>query len=220
MQINVQIKDFAKYERTLNNLHRSAFPVAIRETLNEAAFYQKKMTLPKSWDDNFIVRHKTFLKSHSGVRKSVNTFEIDRMQSKVGTLDKDLAGKQLSLHETGGNINNRAYQKNAARVGGSINNRVRRVLRYKRFNAKKTPGAYIMSTRERGVIIRSKGGAILHFKGGDKNNWKNWKTLYTQKDTVKLKKESFNVPAAKMTQIVIPKLFYREFSKRLKKYTK
>ena len=52
-----QVKRFADKLRTM---HRSNMPIAVRQTLNDAAFDVMKNTLPMIWKDDFIVRNKSF----------------------------------------------------------------------------------------------------------------------------------------------------------------
>ncbi len=50
----------------LEQLHRSAFPLAVRGTLNAAAFDVKMKTLDESATQNFERRSPTFFKRFSG----------------------------------------------------------------------------------------------------------------------------------------------------------
>lgn len=223
MRIDINSKELKDYTSVLKRMKKSDLPLAVRGTLNNLAFEYKQKSLPNEWDRQFIVRHKTFLKSHSGVNKCDNTFDINRMKSVAGTLDKDLAGRQLEMHENTGKIQDRAVQQNPSRVGGSIHNRVRKTLRYRRF-------AQAVARGRTGAVIHGineKGGAFLITKAG-RVVWRNnkkpadsqdaWKTIYTAKDTVSLKKNPFNEASAMSSMRSLERIYEQEFKKRLAKY--
>lgn len=67
----------------IEQLHKSALPLAIRGTLNTAAFDVKMRTLDISATQNFIRRSPTFFKRFSGVNRAVG-YAIDSMRSEVG----------------------------------------------------------------------------------------------------------------------------------------
>ena len=100
MSFNVNNHEVIKLTNTLDKIHRSAIPVSVRGSLNDAAFDMKKNTLGREFNDIFTIRRPTFLRSHTAANKSPNTFDINKMESSAGVIEgKSLAGDQLELQE-------------------------------------------------------------------------------------------------------------------------
>ena len=118
---DASIKLTAKLER----LHKSAFPSAVRNTLNAAAFDAKK-NIPLQAAKVFTTRQKSFFKRFSTVKKA-NGFNLKTMSSTVGInsmLDKEIAGN-LESQEFGGTVNGRKLiPHNDARTSKSRSKRV------------------------------------------------------------------------------------------------
>lgn len=88
----------------LERLNKSAFPSAVRNTLNNAAFETKK-NIPKVAATKFITRQKSFFKKFSIVDKA-DGFSVNSMAATVGinkSLDPELA-KNLEAQELGGTV--------------------------------------------------------------------------------------------------------------------
>jgi len=88
----------------LERLHKSAFPSAVRNTLNKAAFQTKK-NVPEVAATKFITRQKTFFKRFSTVDKA-SGWEVSKMVATVGIdsrQNKQLA-ENLESQETGGMV--------------------------------------------------------------------------------------------------------------------
>lgn len=86
----------------LEKMSRSAFPNAVRNTLNNAAFDTKKH-LPFVANKKFVTRQKTFFKRFSTIQKAVG-FNVSSMKSQTGinpNLDRQLADN-LEAQEHGG----------------------------------------------------------------------------------------------------------------------
>ena len=97
-------------------MRRSALPVAIRSTLDNAAFDVKQNTMPKRAASTFEKRHNgEFFKANSGVEKAKG-FLINDMKSTVGFVDYKLRGqhnysiKDLEDQEYGGEIGYRDFR--------------------------------------------------------------------------------------------------------------
>lgn len=110
----------------LERLHRSAFPSAIRNTLNNAAFDTKKH-LPNVAKTRFITRQKTFFKRFSTVEKAAG-FDVNKMKSVVGIDSRQ--NKELALNlvsqEFGGMVKGKKLiPHDDARVSNSQSKRVR-----------------------------------------------------------------------------------------------
>jgi len=102
--LNVNTKELIAYSAKLEKLNRSAFPSAVRNTLNEAAFTTKK-NIPVHAAGKFVTRRKTFFKKFSRVEKA-SGFNINSLVSKAGidsSVGQELL-KNLEAHEEGGKI--------------------------------------------------------------------------------------------------------------------
>lgn len=107
----------------LERLNRSAFPVAVRQTLNQAAFDVKQNTLPKSAANNFIRRSPNFFKTFSAVDKATG-WNVNTMKSIVGMTDRGkvtarTAVQNMEKQEHGGIINDGSDYLKDARGGNN-----------------------------------------------------------------------------------------------------
>ena len=84
---DINTNDVIKLTNKLDELHRSALPSAVRNTLNNAAFEMKK-NIPFQADKKFITRDKGFFKRMSAVNKA-SGFDINRMVAETGIISKD-----------------------------------------------------------------------------------------------------------------------------------
>ena len=82
MRLDVNTDAAIQLTAKLEKLHRSAFPSAVRNTLNETAFNAKKL-IPKNTDNNFTIRQKNLFSRFSKVEKATG-FDVKSMSSKVG----------------------------------------------------------------------------------------------------------------------------------------
>lgn len=135
MQLNINTDATVVMTNNLEKLHRSAFPNAVRETLNRAALDVKKDTLLKSADKNFIKREPNFFKANSRV-EFARGYNVNSMAATVGMVEKNLKGehnnsvKDLEQQEEGGNIGGRSFLPlYKARVGNNPNKKVKANLR-------------------------------------------------------------------------------------------
>jgi len=126
----------------LEQLHKSALPLAIRGTLNAAAFDVKTRTLDESATKNFIRRSPTFFKRFSGVNRATG-WNINSMQAEVGMtaegggkneLKARTAVANMEIQEEGGKIDKGLDYLKAARTGGSLDNTVAGKRRWKNAN--------------------------------------------------------------------------------------
>ena len=102
--------------KTLKTMRRSALPIAVRQSLNSAAFDVKTNTMPKNAASTFEKRHNgDFFKANSGVDMAKG-FRIDQMKATVGFQSHKLRGahnysiKDLEEQEYGGDINYRDFR--------------------------------------------------------------------------------------------------------------
>lgn len=106
----------------LKMLHRSGFPSAVRNTLNDAAFDMKKTTILKSAKENFKVKQPTFFKKHTGAEKAKG-FNLQSMKAVVGFLDASdkkvrAAISGMEKQEYGGTIDDGLRYLKYSRGGG------------------------------------------------------------------------------------------------------
>lgn len=118
MILSINNTALVAYTKKLRTLHRSALPVAVRQTLNSVAFDMKSRTLPASASKTFVQRKPNFFKANSKVGMAKG-FKIDGMKSVVGFVPKSQAVKELHEQEYGGTIKDRSFIPNKqARSGG------------------------------------------------------------------------------------------------------
>ncbi len=156
--LNVNTDEVVRYSNKLEKLHRSAFPVAIRGTLNNAAFDVKKNTMPASAEKEFTIRRKNFFKANSRVNMAKG-FNIRTMQAIIGFIGTQQAVENLEQQEKGGTIGGRAFVPLDNARGGSNARPVRPSNRLSRIsnivNASKVRGN---SKRQRFVKAAIKAG--------------------------------------------------------------
>jgi hypothetical protein len=124
--VNVNTDALVVFTNRLQKLSATAFPNAVRKTLNETATDMKKRTLPKSAADTFEKRQPNFFKAFSRVTFAQGT-DVSAMQAEVGFMEQGLKGgkdnyavKDLEQQEFGGGIGGRSLiPVDAARVSGS-----------------------------------------------------------------------------------------------------
>jgi len=143
IKIDINSDALVKYTQKLEKMHRSALPVTVRETLNDAMFDMKKRTLPISADRKFNVRNPTFFKAMTGVSRAAG-FDIRKMSATVGfnvssnksgssRKSAEAAVRGLERQDVGGVGNENAIYLEASR-GGSNNNLVKRSKLYNRLD--------------------------------------------------------------------------------------
>ncbi len=115
------------FTNKLEKLHRSALPVAVRSTLNSAAFDVKQRSMPREAKATFTERRKNFFKAKSSVKKAQG-FDIKSMRSTVGFVgaNGNPAVGNLEKQERGGKIGGRGFiPMNDARVSNSLSRSIR-----------------------------------------------------------------------------------------------
>lgn len=206
----------------LKKINKSALPVAIRQTLNKAAYDVKQNTMPKE-SDVFIHRKPTFFKANSKVIQAQG-FDVKSMIAEVGFLpkpnDKSHSVEDLEQQEKGGNIKGRAFiALPAARVGNSWGRNVRAKNRLEKMRTSiidprrnpKSKGrgkmSFILSARHAGVggfVMNQDHTRLLEIKSIKEvpanNRWgKNTVVKSTIVDSIK-KNRSAHVKATKFMQ--------------------
>lgn len=243
----LDVNESIKYTARLESLHRSAFPSAVRNTLNNAAFGVKK-TLPEVAASKFTIRSKTFFRTFTKVNKAKG-FNVNSMVAVAGIDAKrnPKLGRNLAAQETGSTVDARKlFAHDQARTSRSRNKKVRRVNYIDKLNIHNANRAYrankgtknskfvaaVYSTVRSGkkhMLLSSGGkGMVYEIMGLSQNrNTKNInfkiKKLYNYKSNPKYKARPRKF-MAKTANIVSRKLpdYYRQnaefqFKKHLKK---
>lgn len=126
MVLNINSDAVVVFTNKLEQMRKSALPVAIRTALNSAAFDVKQNTMPKSALNKFIHRQPNFFKANSRVEMAKG-WDINTMAAIVGFTDEHLknvstnfAIKDLEQQEYGGDIDKKSFiPTDKARTGGS-----------------------------------------------------------------------------------------------------
>ena len=120
-KFNINVDAAVVMTNKLEKLHRSALPVAVRRSLDSAAFDVKQRTLLSTTKTIFTERRKNFFKATSRVKKAKG-FNIKTMHSTVGFVgaEKNQAVDDLEKQERGGSIGGRSFVPlRSARKGDS-----------------------------------------------------------------------------------------------------
>jgi hypothetical protein len=217
MRIDVNADELVKFTSKLDKINRSALPIAVRSTLNQAAFATKK-EIPIQAANNFITRNKGFFRSLTSVNKA-GGFDINKMQSEVGiNTSKSKVADGISKQELGGTIKDRnLIAMNQSRVSGSKDKKVRKVNNLSNIRISKTR----KKGSGTGFVMLKKGtkGTIFQVKKGKKNNLT---PLYSYQKgrSVNIKRNPFIEPASIKSQNRMPAMYINEALKQIKKYMK
>lgn len=127
MILHVDKTELVKFTNKLEKLHRSAFPVAARETITRGAKQVKLETMPKH-TKVFKKRQPNFFRANSKYDRAEG-FDITKMKATVGFYENRLvkqaqnfAVKDLEQQEHGGKISHKAFiaMKTARRGRGLV----------------------------------------------------------------------------------------------------
>jgi hypothetical protein len=133
--LNVNNSGTIQLTSNLEKLNRSAFPSAVRNTLNNAAFNMKTKGLLISANENFAnVRNPIFFKRFTEVNKAKG-FDVNKMAAIVGfsnASDPKVRNviEGLYKHEYGGIVNNGSRYLKSSRNSGSYKKKVRKTNYY------------------------------------------------------------------------------------------
>jgi hypothetical protein len=124
---NVNMDSVIGLSAKLERINRSAFPVAVRQTLNDAAFKTKNM-VPKVAAQKFTTRQRNFFRAFSTVQKA-SGYRVNGMMAVAGiNANKgDKIAEGLEKQETGGTIEgSKLIPHDKGRISGSFNKKVKR----------------------------------------------------------------------------------------------
>jgi hypothetical protein len=159
------------FTNDLEKLRKSALPIAVRSTLNKAAFNVKQVTMPESADKHFVKRKPNFFKANSRVFMATG-WNVGAMESTVGFISSNLqhnnqSVKELQQQEYGGEIQNRDYVPlDTSRQGNSSRSMVKPVNRLARLNlskvvdVKKASGVSGKQKFIKSAVFAGKGGLV------------------------------------------------------------
>jgi hypothetical protein len=163
--VNINTDAAVIFSNKLEKLHRSALPIAIRNTLNTSAFVLKTKEMPKSYGTVFEKRRKGFEKKFSVVQKA-NGFNTNTMKAIVGFKSNGIqAVEDLEQQEKGGIISGRSFiPMDSSRISNNNRKNVRPKNRLPniRFKKVKKGGKKQRSTFIRTAFKLGKGGFILY----------------------------------------------------------
>jgi hypothetical protein len=221
---NINTSEVVELTNKLEKMHRSAMPVAVRGSLNDAAFDMKKNQVEQVFKSRFTTRKKNFIRSHTVANKSKNTFNINEMKSEVGVIKgKSDAGDQLEKQEFGGTIANRDFiPMDPARIGKNKKKLVSRKNYLKAVKVKKAKNLV------RAAAKAGKGNHILYnytlFQvKGIRNTRRKTKLrllpIYSFKSgrNVQISKQPFLKPAGENSAKKIPDFFIQRAKNKLMK---
>lgn len=141
IKLDVNTKPLIELTTKLGNLHKSAFPSAVRNSLNEVAFDAKK-NVPLVANENFTIRQKNLFNRFTIVDKAKG-FNVNNMVSRVGldgSKQKRLTSG-LATQETGGTlIGRKLIAHDMARTSSSPNKKVKAKNYLKNINNIGRPG--------------------------------------------------------------------------------
>jgi len=138
MKLDVNTKASIQLTAKLEKLHKSAFPSAVRNTLNEVADNHKKL-IPKVAKHKFKnERNKTFFRAITNYEKATG-FDVNKMTATSGLNQNALGGKaskiidNLEKQENGGKIKGRNLLAGKdSRVGGGYGGKVKSRARFEK----------------------------------------------------------------------------------------
>jgi len=237
IQLNVDTDALVQYTNKLEKLPKTAFPNAVRGTLNGLAFNVKKNTMPQSADRNFTIRQKNFFKITSRVEMARGN-RVDGMESMIGFVPfggSNEAVEDLEKQENAGIIGGRSFiPLDQARTGKSPSRIVARRHRISSIknivrtdDAKgKTPGQRFVKS----VVHAGKGGHILHENMLFQVNrldraGSNWKFRLTAIYSFKMKRSvrisratHFMEKAVEKTSQKVDQIYFKEAERQFSKY--
>jgi len=215
----------------IDKLHKSALPVAIRQTLNDAAFATKDKFLMNEFDKQFVIRKRNFIKSHSSVNKTANTFNVNQMRSEVGVIKgKSKAGDELRFQEYGGTVKNRDYiPTDMARASGSHSKLVSKNHYLKNIKKKKSKPQFKNQDFIKSVFKAGEGGHVIYDyilfevkKIVKKTNrlFFKLKPIYSYRKgrSVTITKKPFLSPASTSAIKTMPEIFVKNAQRQINKY--
>lgn len=215
MKLNVNTDASIQLTAKLEKLHKSAFPSAVRNTLNDVAFETKKL-IPKKAEGNFTIRQKNLFKRMSLVQKAQG-WNVNGMSSKVG-LDgsKGSLSDGLEKQETGGNLQGRKLTPhNMGRISGNYAKKLKVKNQFSKIDKIGTSKRRVKGSKyfridkgSKGTIFEKVGKRIIPIYN------------YRSNPINKLKKQPFIEPSAKEAIKQMEMLYNKNANFQFKKHLK
>jgi hypothetical protein len=175
VKIDINMDATLKFAHTLDKLHRSALPTAVRDALNRTAFDVKQNTMPYTAAATFTNRSPNFFKANSRVDLAKG-WNVNNMSAKVGFISNNLKGssnyavEDLEEQEHGGTIDKKTFIPTDQARGGNKAKAVRPSNRLEKIK-KKIVDSNKMQGRNKfqqfikaAVTVGTGGYVISHFK--------------------------------------------------------
>lgn len=215
MKLDVNTDASIQLTAKLEKLHRSAFPSAVRNTLNDVAFETKKL-IPQKAEGNFTIRQKNLFKRMSIVQKAQG-WNLNSMVSKVG-IDgtKGSLSDGLEKQETGGNLKGRKLTPhNMGRISGNYAKKLKVKNQFSKIDKIGTSKRRVKGSKYFRIDKGSK-GTVFEKVG------KRITPIYNYRSNpiTKLKKQSFIEPSAKEAIKQVEMLYNKNANFQFKKYLK
>jgi len=227
---NVNTDEVVKLSNKLEKLHKSALPIAVRGTLNDVAFEAKQKFVEKEFNKQFIIRKRNFIKAHTIVNKSINTFNVNQMQSEMGVIKgKSQAGDELDVQEFGGVIKKREFiPMNPSRASKSPSKLISKRFYLQNIKAKKDKPIFKNQDFIRAAFKVGKNGFLLfeniliQIRNITKKNglFIKMEPLYSYEKgrSITLKKSPFIEPSGLKASKNMNNIFYENAQKQFDKY--
>jgi len=162
----VDTKDIQNLTDALRDVSRSAYPLAVRSTLNKLAFETKKLASSETIPHTFTTRN-TFIEKSVQYERSENTFSIGAMQARAGQVS-DYLGKrtdQLDKQEHGQPVvakGNYTFAATPAARGGNYNKPILKRYYFPKMEIKKLDDLVKAPTQDEGLEIPQACGYSKH----------------------------------------------------------
>jgi len=164
--LNINCDAAVVFANKLERMSKSALPVAVRQTLNSAAFDVKQKTMPAAAKQSFIQRQPNFFKANSKVVMAQG-FDLHTMKSTVGFISlggTNKAVEDLEQQEDGGKIGGRSFVPlPAARTSRSWKKKVKNDMRIANLSNKINDSHNAKGKSDKEKFIRS---AVFAGNGG------------------------------------------------------
>lgn len=204
----------------LERLHKSAFPSAVRSTLNDSAFLMKQKNILESAKNNMTVRNQAFFKRYTGVKRATG-FKISTMHSESGfSNSNDIKAKKalegMEHNEVGGIDDTGAMYLAKARTSNTLKKMVRKKARFDKSKLAKGTSSNMRKKKLSNIanmmasvkenaptfIETSKGKFLVHVKSISSRNVGKRKGKMDIKLDFLMRSRKRNVAKAKATNFV------------------
>lgn len=219
MKLDVNTDAAIQLTARLEKLHRSAFPSAVRNTLNDAAFMTKTL-VPKKAEHNFTIRQKNVFSRLTVVDKAKG-FDLNSMKSIVGinanAPKSTKLAEGLEKQELGGSIQGRKLvPHNLGRISGSYAKKVQSKNQFSKIGGLGTPRNRIKGAKY--ILIKKSGsnGTVFNTTGN------RLKPVYTYRNTKtsRVKAKPFLYPSALEAQSQMSNFYKKNAEFQFKKALK